>query len=34
MDPMVMTPKELDAYVEKEIISDAALVKTIGLKPE
>jgi tripartite-type tricarboxylate transporter receptor subunit TctC len=34
MDPMVMTPKELDAYVEKEIISDAALVKAIGLKPE
>jgi tripartite-type tricarboxylate transporter receptor subunit TctC len=34
MEPMVMTPKELDAYVEREIISDAALVKSIGLKPE
>jgi tripartite-type tricarboxylate transporter receptor subunit TctC len=34
MEPMLMTPKELDAYVEKEIISDAALVKAIGLKPE
>jgi tripartite-type tricarboxylate transporter receptor subunit TctC len=34
MDPMVMTPQELDAYVEKEIVSDAALVKAIGLRPE
>ena len=34
MDPMAMTPQELDAYVEKEIVSDAALVKAIGLKPE
>jgi tripartite-type tricarboxylate transporter receptor subunit TctC len=34
MEPMVMTPKEFDAYVEKEIISDAALVKAIRLKLE
>jgi tripartite-type tricarboxylate transporter receptor subunit TctC len=34
VDPMVMTPKEFDAYVEKEIAADAALVKAIGLRPD
>lgn len=34
VDSMVMTPVELDAYVENEIAINAALVKTIGLKPE
>jgi tripartite-type tricarboxylate transporter receptor subunit TctC len=34
VDPMVMTPGEFDAYVQKEISLNAALVKAIGLKPE
>jgi tripartite-type tricarboxylate transporter receptor subunit TctC len=34
VDPMVMTPSEFDAYVEKEIVSNAALVKAIGLKAQ
>jgi tripartite-type tricarboxylate transporter receptor subunit TctC len=34
VDPMVMTPKEFDAHVEKEIALNAALVKAIGIKPE
>ena len=34
LDPMVMTPKELDAHVQKEIALNAALVKAIGIKPE
>lgn len=34
VDPMVMTPKELDAYVEKEIAVNAALVNAIGIKPD
>lgn len=33
-DPMLMTPAEFDAYVEKEIALNAALVKRIALKPE
>ena len=33
-DPMVMTPKEFDAHVEKEIAVNAALVKAIGLKSQ
>lgn len=32
VDPMIMTPKEFDAYVQKEIVRDAALVKTAGIK--
>ena len=32
VDPMVMTPTEFDALVEKEIAINAALVKAIGLK--
>ena len=31
IDPMVMTPTEFDAHVEKEIAVNAALVKAIGL---
>ena len=34
VDPMVMTRKEFDALVQQEIGLNAALVKTIGLKPE
>ena len=34
VDPMVMTPAEFDALVQKEIALNAALVKAIGLKPE
>ena len=34
VDPMVMTPNEFDAHVQKEIAINAALVKEIGLKPE
>ena len=34
VDPMVMTPTEFDALVEKEIAINAALVKAIGLKPQ
>ena len=33
MDPMIMSPTEFDAQVEKDIATDAALVKAIGLKP-
>ena len=32
VDPMVMTPKEFDAYVEKEIAVNAALVKAADVK--
>ncbi len=34
VDPMIMTPTEFDAYVEREIAVNAALVKMAGLKPE
>jgi len=34
MDRLVMSPVEFDSYVRREILLDAALVKTIGLKPE
>jgi tripartite-type tricarboxylate transporter receptor subunit TctC len=34
VEPMLMTPAELDAHVEKEIAINTALVKAIGLKPE
>lgn len=33
LEPMVMTPKEFDAYVQKEIAINAALVKAAGIKP-
>ena len=32
LDPMVMTPAEFDAHVEKEIAINAALVKAAGIK--
>lgn len=34
LDPMVMTPKEFDALVQKEIALNAALVNEIGIKPD
>ncbi len=34
LDPMIMSPQELDAHVQKEITLNAALVKAIGIKPE
>lgn len=34
IDPMVMTPTEFDAHVEKEIAVNAALVEAIGLQPQ
>jgi tripartite-type tricarboxylate transporter receptor subunit TctC len=34
VEPMVMTPRELDVYVEKQIAADALLVRAIGLKTE
>jgi tripartite-type tricarboxylate transporter receptor subunit TctC len=34
VDPMVMTPNEFDAYVQKEIAVNATLVKAAGIKPE
>jgi len=33
VDPTVMTPAEFDALVQKDIVVNAALVKTAGLKP-
>jgi tripartite-type tricarboxylate transporter receptor subunit TctC len=34
LDPMVMTPDEFEAYVRKEIVLNAGLVKVAGVKPE
>ena len=34
VDPMVMTPAEFDALVEKDLAINAALVKAVGLKPQ
>jgi tripartite-type tricarboxylate transporter receptor subunit TctC len=34
VDPMVMTPKEFDAFVQKEIVRDSVLVKSAGIKAE
>ena len=34
LDPMIMSPQELDAHVQKEIALNTALVKAIGIKPE
>jgi tripartite-type tricarboxylate transporter receptor subunit TctC len=34
IDPMVMTPTEFDAHIEKEIAVNAALVKAIGFQPQ
>jgi tripartite-type tricarboxylate transporter receptor subunit TctC len=33
-DPMVLTPSEFDAFVQKDITVNAELVKAIGLKPQ
>jgi tripartite-type tricarboxylate transporter receptor subunit TctC len=33
VDPMIMTPTELDAFVQKQIAADAVLAKTAGIKP-
>ena len=32
IDPMIMTPTEFDAFVEKEVAINAALVNMAGLK--
>ena len=34
VDPMVMSPNDFDAYVQKEIELNAALVKAAGIKPD
>ena len=34
VDPMVMTPSEFDAFVEREIAVNAVLVKAAGIRPE
>ena len=34
VDPMIMSPAELDAFVEKQIAADAVLAKTAGIKPQ
>jgi tripartite-type tricarboxylate transporter receptor subunit TctC len=34
VDPMVMTPKEFNEYVHKEIVRDSVLIKTAGIKVE
>jgi tripartite-type tricarboxylate transporter receptor subunit TctC len=34
VDPMVMTPNDFDAYVQKEIDLNAALVKAAGINPD
>jgi tripartite-type tricarboxylate transporter receptor subunit TctC len=34
LEPMVMTAKEFDAYVQQEIALNATLVKRVGIKPE
>jgi tripartite-type tricarboxylate transporter receptor subunit TctC len=34
VDPMVMTPNDFDAYVQKEIDLNAALVKAAGIKSD
>jgi tripartite-type tricarboxylate transporter receptor subunit TctC len=34
VDPMVMTPTDFDALVEREVTINSGLVKAIGLKPQ
>ncbi|MES2562908.1 MAG: tripartite tricarboxylate transporter substrate binding protein [Pseudomonadota bacterium] len=34
VDPMIMPPSDFDAFVQKAITTDAALVKAIGMKAE
>jgi len=31
---MIMSPTEFDAYIRKDIVASAALVKSAGIKPE
>jgi tripartite-type tricarboxylate transporter receptor subunit TctC len=33
-DPMAMTPREFDAFIAKDIATNAALVKAVGLQPQ
>ncbi len=33
VDPMVMSPAGLDAFVRKQIAADAALARAAGIKP-
>jgi tripartite-type tricarboxylate transporter receptor subunit TctC len=33
VDPMLMSPKEFDAFIEKEIAANSDLVKAAGMKP-
>jgi len=32
VDPLVLTPAELDAHIKKELSTNAALVKATGVK--
>jgi len=34
VDPMIMTPSEFAAHVEKELVLNTALVKAVGLKAQ
>jgi len=34
VDPMPMSPTEFDAFIAKQIVSDAALAKTAGIEPQ
>jgi len=34
IDPMIMTPREFDAHVQREIALNATLVQKIGVKPD
>ena len=34
VDPMVMSPAEFEAHVQREIALNANLVKAVGIKPE
>ena len=34
VDPMPLTPREFEAHVSREIASNAALVRTLGIRPE
>jgi tripartite-type tricarboxylate transporter receptor subunit TctC len=33
VDPMLMSPKEFDAFIEREIAANSDLVKAAGMKP-